>query len=217
MAILWFPQWIQFSRWRNHLTGKSGLGWFLGGSFPLLLPFLLLQCHLLLPKELDKDFGVQCCWQHNWKVRILIFSPLKAKRRVLPPGGGTRSEVLTVIWASWLRRHNSARDLLLVWLLGLTAGKAPPGPGQQHRSLYFQAPCGSAEAFLHRHIAWNCLCSLSAEVGDCTEVESNPFTSITHPSWSGSWVLVLQRDLCGQVWSCTCPARQFGEQGLFSD
>lgn len=44
---------------------------------------------------------------------------------------------------SWLCGHDSARDLLPVRLLGLMARNAPPDPGQQQRSLYYQAPCSS--------------------------------------------------------------------------
>lgn len=38
------------------------------------------------------------------------------------------------------------------------------------------------------------------------EVESNLFTGVTYPAWSRDLSPALQRDLCGQVGSCTCPA-----------
>lgn len=163
-----------------------------------------VQCHFLFPMEFDDNFSIADSRTERPKS---WFFPLQGLNRVLSsPRGGVRSEMLTL--TSCLGCVGTTQPwtfcwcVCLDWLLG---------------RLHLVLPSCRGVCIFWLPVALGCSSS-SMEVWDRTEVESNLFTSVIHAVWSRDLSPALQRDLCGQVGSCTCPAvHPFGEQGFFSN
>lgn len=152
--------------------------------------------------ELD-DFSIAD--SRTGRPRSWFFSPSRAKQRVLSsPTGGVRSEML--IPTSCLGCVGTIQPGTFCWCICLDwlLGRLHLALGSSRGVYIFWLPVSLCWSLLHRHNA-SVHCPRRYKTV-WKEVESNLFTSVTYPAWSRDLSPALQRDLCGQVGSCTCPA-----------
>lgn len=110
----------------------------------------------------------------TWKVKFLVFYPLWGLNvGSCPPEGCCHAHSHLGILDVWVRFSQGSSAGVTAWSDG-QEGSTWPWPAA--REFVFPDSLQLfAEAFLHRHVPMDCLCSPSAELWDCTEVKSKAF------------------------------------------